>query len=119
MAKQVSFDLWSSFLYATALKYSLSVSTVKTEVEIAAAFLASFIACVASHPGDVVLTRTYKEFTPEGSVGALKALYEENGVNAFVSGITARFFHVGAIITTQLVLYDIIKQLLGLPATGT
>jgi solute carrier family 25 phosphate transporter 3 len=45
-------------------------------------------------------------------------IYETQGLKGFVTGISARFLHVGAIITSQLVLYDTVKQLLGLPATG-
>jgi len=121
MAKQVSFDLFATLLYGLALQYSLSATSVRTEVEFLAAFLASILACAASHPGDVVLTATYKNAAASTNfAGCIRTLYQENGgVNAFFSGITARFFHVGAIITSQLILYDVIKQMLGLPATGT
>lgn len=112
MAKQVSFDLFAGYLY-------LFVSA-KTEVEFLAAFLASILACLASHPGDVVLTATYKGSRSTGYfTSVVSNLYDQKGFNAFFAGINARFFHVGAIITSQLVLYDVIKQLLGLPATGT
>ena len=122
MAKQVSFDLFAAFLYGVALQYSMVAANVRTEVEFFAAFLASILACLASHPGDVVLTATYKGGPSQnvgGFGGVISTLYEQNGLDAFFSGITARFFHVGAIITSQLILYDIIKQMLGLPATGT
>lgn len=97
------------------------------EVYIIAAFLASILACIASHPGDVILTDTYKKDAPGGiSDGALprfvdvvSIIYKEEGIGDFFTGIGARFLHFGAIITSQLVLYDFIKQLLGLPATGT
>lgn len=112
MAKQVSFDMFAGFFYALALQ--------RVEVEFLAAFFASILACIASHPGDVILTATYKNAGAGNSFGSVVAtLNEQQGVKAFFTGITARFFHVGAIITSQLILYDIIKQLLGLPATGT
>lgn len=120
MAKQVSFDLFAGFLYTLALQYSLSATEVRAEVEFLAAFLASILACIASHPGDVVLTATYKNRgSTSGFSDVVTNLYKRQGFSGFFSGITARFFHVGAIITSQLILYDIIKQLLGLPATGT
>ena len=119
MAKQVSFDIIAGLLYGVALQYSVAATTVRTEVEFFAAFLASILACVASHPGDVVLTATYKGGAKDGVGSVVNTLYDQNGFNAFFSGITARFFHVGAIITSQLILYDVIKQMLGLPATGT
>ena len=120
MAKQVSFDMFAGFLYTFALQYSLSASAIRTEVEFLAAFVASILACLASHPGDVILTATYKSSASGSFSQVVQKLYQQNGgFNAFFVGIAARFFHVGAIITSQLILYDIIKQLLGLPATGT
>jgi solute carrier family 25 (mitochondrial phosphate transporter), member 3 len=121
--KQVSFDVFAASLYSAAYNANLSPISVNAEVPIAAAFLASILACIASHPGDVILTDTYKkgkgiENIPRFS-DAVSTLYREEGFGGFFSGITARFLHVGIIITSQLVLYDSIKQLLGLPATGT
>jgi solute carrier family 25 phosphate transporter 3 len=46
-------------------------------------------------------------------------IWGRGGLAEFFVGIQARFVHVGGIITTQLVVYDIVKQLLGLPATGS
>uniref|UniRef100_A0A7S3P8N7 Uncharacterized protein n=1 Tax=Amphora coffeiformis TaxID=265554 RepID=A0A7S3P8N7_9STRA len=46
-------------------------------------------------------------------------LYRDGGVAKFFTGTQARIIHVGLIITSQLVIYDIVKQLLGLPATGS
>ncbi|KAL3806040.1 hypothetical protein ACHAXA_000181, partial [Cyclostephanos tholiformis] len=41
------------------------------------------------------------------------------GLSGFFTGLQARFLHVGLIITSQLVIYDLVKQLLGLPASGS
>merc|ERR1719203_530373 len=94
---------------------------IKAEVSILSAFLASILACIASHPGDVLLTDSYKGTDENGKIPSagtvIKNIYQSEGMNGFFTGITARFFHAGAIITSQLVLYDFIKQLLGLPAT--
>lgn len=46
-------------------------------------------------------------------------LYAEGGIAKFFTGTQARIVHVGLIITSQLVIYDMVKQLLGLPATGS
>jgi solute carrier family 25 phosphate transporter 3 len=43
----------------------------------------------------------------------------QGGVPGFFTGTGARIIHVSTIITSQLVIYDIVKQLLGLPATGS
>lgn len=129
--KQVSFDVIAAMLYTAAYNsLHLAPNNIKVEVSIVAAFLASILACIASHPGDVILTDTYKKDAPGSVAGnggsstlppfmdVISVLYKDEGINGFFTGIGARFLHVGAIITSQLVLYDFIKQLLGLPATG-
>ena len=74
----------------------------------------------------MILTETYKQSkciagdnSSKGFVQVISNIYDNRGVKGFVAGLSARFLHVGAIITSQLVLYDTIKQLLGLPATGS
>jgi solute carrier family 25 phosphate transporter 3 len=118
-AKQVSFDTFAASLYAAAANANLAAADVKFEVAFGAALLASVLACIISHPGDVLLTKTYKSSGSNRGFGELVSeIYEEQGIKGFFSGISARFLHVGVIITSQLVLYDTVKQLLGLPATG-
>lgn len=121
MTKQVSFDIFAGALYSAAAALNLAASSVKLEVEIGAAFLASILSCISSQPGDVILTDTYKLKTLERSDfgQVVKDLYDDQGISGFFSGLRARLLQVGTIITSQLVLYDIVKQLLGLPATGS
>lgn len=123
MGKQVSFDIFAAMLYSFLVGLSfVPQKEIALEVEIGAAFLASIVACLSSHPGDVLLTSTYK-----GSVGSdkkafistIKKVYNDGGIQAFFRGLNARFLHVGCIITFQLVIYDQIKQALGLPASGS
>jgi Mitochondrial carrier protein len=52
-------------------------------------------------------------------VDVVLRLYADGGIPKFFTGTQARILHVGLIITSQLVIYDIVKQLLGLPATGS
>lgn len=130
MAKQVSFDVFASMLYTGFMTYTV-VSLPQTEIafgiEIGAAFLASVIACIASHPGDVLLTATYNQgnrndndttTNSRGLRATISNVYNDGGIQAFFRGINARFVHVACIITFQLVIYDQIKQVLGLPASG-
>lgn len=124
MGKQVSFDLFAGMLYTLLAGLSfVPQKEIALEVEVGAAFLASIVACLSSHPGDVLLTETYRE--SDGSNGShfistIKRVYSERGgFSAFFSGINARFVHVGCIITCQLVIYDQIKQAMGLPASGS
>jgi solute carrier family 25 phosphate transporter 3 len=124
--KQVSFDVCAAALYAAAAALNWSADKVHAEVSLAAAFCASILACIASHPGDVILTDTYKKGGVDHDdshipkfTHVVEKIYQDQGLAGFFAGIQARFLHVGAIITSQLVLYDFVKQLLGLPATGT
>ncbi len=88
-------------------------------VSVSAAFCASLVACIFSQPGDMILTETYKGGEP-GSFGTvLGSIYNRGGLAEFFRGTGARIIHVGMIITSQLVIYDLVKQLLGLPATGS
>jgi solute carrier family 25 phosphate transporter 3 len=114
--KQVSFDVIATSLYIVYSKWMEVVN--KFLVSVSAAFCASLVACIFSQPGDMILTETYKDHEP-GSFGkVLRTLYERGGLAEFFRGTGARIVHVGMIITSQLVIYDIVKQLLGLPATG-
>lgn len=121
--KQVSFDVIAVMSYSAAYNANLAPVAVKTEVTLAAAFLASILACIASHPGDLILTDTYKKRGDDATIprftDVVSEVYRSEGVPGFFSGISARFLHVGAIVTSQLVLYDLVKVFLGLPPTGT
>ncbi len=102
------------------------------------------MACVMSQPGDVILTETYKggekgnadkRTNKASDLGVTKkrnlsevscSVYSRHsddgvirGLSGFFTGLQARIVHVGLIITSQLVIYDLMKQLLGLPATGS
>ena len=122
MGKQVSFDLFAGMLYGTLLGFTfLPKNGIALEVEVGAAFMASIVACISSHPGDVLLTATYKnsDSTNVNFLDTIQRVYQDGGISAFFRGLNARFIHVGCIITLQLVIYDQIKQSLGLPASGT
>jgi solute carrier family 25 phosphate transporter 3 len=123
MTKQVTFDIFAGMLYSAAAALHMAATSVKLEVEIGAAFLASILSCISSQPGDVILTDTYKSKVGQEEhtkfTQVVSDIYTHQGFGGFFAGMTARFVHVGAIITSQLVLYDIIKQMLGLPATGS
>merc|ERR1711957_560076 len=111
--KQVSFDLIAKFLYEVSSKIdSLSPTQVKWIVSIFSAMFASVVACLFSQPGDM---------KPGNFNSVVKDIYNSpygGGVSEFFRGTKARIVHVGMIITSQLVVYDLVKQLLGLPATG-
>jgi solute carrier family 25 phosphate transporter 3 len=119
MAKQVSFDIVATFLYGVFATKGLAAIDIKWVVSVMAAFVASLFACISSQPGDMILTETYKGRSNSGFFGVIGNIYKSGGVPAFFTGTGARIVHVSSIITSQLVVYDIVKQLLGLPATGS
>jgi solute carrier family 25 phosphate transporter 3 len=113
----VSFDVVAAALYK-ALAEVVYVHK-KWLVSIGAAMCASFVACMLSQPGDMILTETYKGPIPQPFGKVLGTIYGAGGLSEFFRGTKARIVHVGMIITSQLVIYDIVKQMLGLPATGS
>jgi solute carrier family 25 phosphate transporter 3 len=121
MAKQVSFDIVAGLLYAFLAQgdRALKAGDLKWFVSVTSAFIASLFACIFSQPGDMILTETYKGQSGNGFIQVIKDIYKLGGISAFFTGTGARIIHVSSIITSQLVIYDIVKQLLGLPATGS
>jgi hypothetical protein len=47
----------------------------------------------------------------------VKTVYREEGLGGLFAGLSARLAHVATIVTLQLLVYDYLKQLLGLAAT--
>jgi len=45
-------------------------------------------------------------------------LMSERGVKGFFVGLKTRFLHVGIIVTLQLLIYDVVKRMCGVAATG-
>lgn len=118
MSKQVSFDLIAEFLKKFTATWAMSKSDLQWFVSIASAFIASIFACLGSQPGDTILTATYNG-TNTSIFAIMSDIYRKHGIGGFFLGLQARLVHVASIITSQLVLYDILKTALGLPVTGS
>jgi len=127
----------------------ISADRLKWIVSLLSAFCASIAACLFSQPGDMILTETYntnnndggssgggrtsksksksKSKKPSNSSSSqpgnfktvVTGIYGRGGLPEFFRGTQARLVHVGMIITSQLMVYDLVKQFLGLPATGS
>ncbi len=120
IGKQVSFDVVATFLYAIMANTDLNAKDLKWFVSLLSAFVASIFACLTSQPGDMILTETYKSSSGAGFFAIINDIYKtKGGASGFFTGVGARIVHVSSIITSQLVIYDIVKQALGLPATGS
>lgn len=142
MGKQVSFDVVAKGLYGLAERQSrYSAAELQWCISLLSAFFASIVACICSQPGDVLLTETYRggahaHGSPAAAKGSkssgasgkaparslahiVSALLAKHGYSGLFLGLTARLSHVASIITSQLVINDLIKTALGLPATGS
>lgn len=134
MGKQVSFDLIAALLYTLVAQLAINTSDAALGISLCAAFLTSVIACLSSQPGDMILTATYGahgahakdshsgSVEPKGSKAfgtIVRSIYKQHGIGGFYLGLQARLAHVASIITSQLVVYDLVKMSLGLPVTGS
>lgn len=75
----------------------------------------SFSAAAAAASKDADLQPSAVENNP---LVIMSEAAQELGVSGLFKGMTARLFHVSFIIVVQLLLYDVIKQLCGIPVTG-
>jgi solute carrier family 25 phosphate transporter 3 len=119
MTKQVSFDIIAKMLYGVAEKANFKAADIKIAISILAAFLSSILSCLGSQPGDMILTAFYKNHGAKSFLAIISEIYGAHGLAGFYLGTIARLMHVSLIITSQLVLYDIVKQALGLKASGS
>ena len=120
MTKQVSFDIISKIFYSLAATYLPDVSKdrIKLPISVSSAFLTSIIACLGSQPGDMILTEYYKNHANKKFSEIISDIYNKHGIGGFFIGVVARLMHVSSIITSQLVIYDVVKIALGLHASG-
>jgi solute carrier family 25 phosphate transporter 3 len=124
IGKQVSFDVFARMVFKLiegSQESRLAGSTdLKFLVPVIAGFFASIIACVFSQPGDLMLSSMYGDAQkPNGFYETAVSIFEDAGVGGFFCGIQMRLLHVALIITSQLVIYDFVKQAVGLAATGS
>ncbi|EWM20665.1 mitochondrial phosphate carrier protein [Nannochloropsis gaditana] len=87
-------------------------------VSFGSALITGVFASIASQPGDVILSRVNKTKSHKAVVETMREAVQELGLRGLYKGTRARLLHVGMIVTIQLVIYDFVKQLVGLPATG-
>jgi len=121
VTKNVSFDLMTRFFYSY-LKQS-GVATIshgmKFTIPLVSAIIASILSSLTSQPGDTILSLScahdgdYR--TRDISRNILRS---DRGISGFFVGTKTRLLHVGIIVTIQLLIYDYIKRLVGIAATG-
>lgn len=129
------------FSSSEALQYKYLITTIS-------AVIAAIISSIISQPGDTLLSFVNKStktnntvmlINSEGKeievvsipvergiikkdkVNALQIIYDtsiELGVIGLFKGLQARLIHVIFIVVIQLLIYDSVKQLVGIPVTG-
>lgn len=121
VTKNVSFDFMTRYAYA-ALQWRGSAigPLLKLAVPFTAAAATSILSCVTSQPGDMLLSLVNAHTGDRRRMRDIvhDILRSDRGIAGFFVGMKTRFLHVGIIVTLQLLIYDVVKRLCGIAATG-
>jgi solute carrier family 25 (mitochondrial phosphate transporter), member 3 len=94
-------------------------SSYRLPITIGAAFLGALLSCVASQPGDTILSRVNQSAQGDGSaLEVISKTIRELGIIKLFSGLEARLLHSVVIVVSQLLIYDSIKTFFGIAAAG-
>lgn len=121
VTKNVSFDVLARLFYTMLRSSGTAISgTVSFAIPLIAAASASVLSSITSQPGDMVLSLVNAhEGEQKSSDIVRKILHSERGIGGFFVGFKTRLLHVGITVTIQLLIYDYIKRLCGVAATGS
>ncbi|GAX25310.1 hypothetical protein FisN_5Lh399 [Fistulifera solaris] len=122
ITKNGSFDVVTRAAYGFLRTTGTAVSPrLKVGIPVIAGAVASILSCIASQPGDMLLSLQNANAGERRRTRDIvrDILSSNRGINGFMVGIKTRFLHVGVTVTLQLFLYDSIKQLCGIAATGS
>ena len=120
ITKNASFDLFTTWLYGAwrAMGHSVTAN-IQIAIPLASALAAAVLSCVSSHPGDMLLSLVNAHEGSKRTRDFAKDIMDGNdGIRGFFVGIKPRFLHVIMIVTVQLMIYDFVKRLVGIAATG-
>jgi solute carrier family 25 (mitochondrial phosphate transporter), member 3 len=123
ITKNVAFDFITRYAYTTIQNTWQTKTigpTMKLVVPFAAASAASVLSCLASQPGDVLLSLVNAQKNDVRRTRDIlhDVLRSEKGWKGFFVGTKARLLHVGIVVTLQLLIYDLVKRICGIAATG-
>lgn len=121
ISKNVAFDILTRMSYGAMQTWGMAVTGVtKVLIPLVCAFITSVLSTISSQPGDMLLSLVNAhEGTKRTNDFMRDILKGDWGIKGFFVGVKSRFLHVGIIVTTQLILYDFIKRLVGVAATGS
>ena len=123
ITKNVAFDIMTRYVYTT-LQTTWQMTTIgpltKFIVPFLAAAAASILSCLSSQPGDVLLSLVNAQQHDVRRTRDIirDVLRSEKGWKGFYIGTKARLLHVGIVVTLQLLIYDMVKRICGIAATG-
>lgn len=121
VTKNVSFDIITRAFYSAlrAQGKALTGTTMFT-IPLVSAAIASVLSTISSQPGDMVLSLVNAHKGDRPSREFFRSISKsERGLRGFFVGFKTRLLHVGMIVTIQLLVYDYVKRLCGIAATGT
>jgi solute carrier family 25 (mitochondrial phosphate transporter), member 3 len=105
---------------AAAVKQAAAAAVAPVTSKLAAAASSSPVAGKIAAAATAAATKAIAKAEKKESFSEVIAgIYKARGLGGFYVGLEARLAHVAAIITSQLMLYDVIKVALGLPLTGS
>lgn len=122
ISKNVAFDLLTRTSYGLLRTGGMAVTGMtKMLIPLVCALLTSILSTICSQPGDMLLSLVNAH---EGTLRTNDFIRDilrrkDGGFRGFFVGTKSRFLHVGIIVTSQLILYDIIKRIVGVAATGS
>jgi len=119
ITKNVSFDILTTTSYSVARTCGYMITKeMKIFIPLVSAMAASVLSCISSQPGDMLLSVVNAQEGDRRTRDFAKDILKNNGFKGFFTGMRARFLHVGLIVTVQLLIYDFVKRLCGIMATG-
>jgi solute carrier family 25 phosphate transporter 3 len=108
----------TAYLAVKSWGYAITAN-MKLLIPLVSAFAASVLSTITSQPGDMLLSAVNAHEGDRTVWDFSRDIRETEGIKGYFRGMQARFVHVGLIVTVQLMIYDIVKRLVGIAATGS
>jgi len=119
VTKNVSFDILTRIAYSMLRKCGYIITRkMKIIIPFISAIVVSVLSCISSQPGDLLLSLVNAKEGNARTRDFARDIIKEHGVKGFFVEMNTRFLHVGMIVTVQLTIYDFVKRLCGITATG-
>jgi solute carrier family 25 phosphate transporter 3 len=121
ITKNVSFDILTKFFYSAMRTQGMMITaTTAFTVPFVSAAIASVLSCISSQPGDMLMSVVNAGEGDRSSRAIFRDIIgSDRGIAGLFVGFKTRLLHVGVIVTLQLLIYDYVKRLVGIAATGS